>query len=84
MSRDNERLKIQANFWNGLAIAAGAGGIILPVLQAYSNDELWSAQVFPHFSRLAYTALLPIAAGFFFAWIFHGMAKSFADRMTDE
>lgn len=84
MSRDNERLKIQASFWNGLAIAAGASGIILPVLQAYSNDQAWSAQVFPHFSRLAYTTLLPIAVGFFFAWIFHGMAKSFADRMTDD
>ncbi|MFK4657157.1 fucose permease [Bradyrhizobium japonicum] len=53
MSRENERLKIQASFWNGLAIAAGAGGIILPLLQAYSNDQVWSAQVFPHFSRLA-------------------------------
>ncbi|TFW62709.1 hypothetical protein CT676_00875 [Bradyrhizobium sp. MOS001] len=84
MSTENERLKIQASFWNGLAIAAGAGGIILPLLQAYSNDQLWSAQVFPHFSKLAYTTLLPMAAGLFFAWIFHGMAKSFADRMTND
>jgi hypothetical protein len=74
MSRENERLKI----------AAGAGGIILPALQAYSNDQVWSAQVFPHFSKLAYTTLLPMSVGFFFAWILHGLAKSFADRMTDD
>ncbi|QHP70581.1 hypothetical protein EI171_26845 [Bradyrhizobium sp. LCT2] len=84
MNAKNERLKIQANFWNGLAIAAAAAGIIVPFLQAYSNDELWNAQVFPHLSKLAINTFLPMAIAIFFAYLFHSIAKSCADRISDD
>ena len=84
MSAKNERLKIQANFWNGLAIASAAAGIVIPTLQAYGNDELWKAEVFPHLSKLAYNAFLPAAVGIFLAFLFHGIAKDYANRITDD
>ena len=84
MSARNEQLKIKANFWNGLAIASAAAGIIIPALGVYGSDEIWNATVFPVFSRLAYRTLLPIAVALFFAFLFHSIANTYASKIEDD
>jgi hypothetical protein len=84
MSAQNEQLKIKANFWNGLAIASAAAGVILPVFGAYASDEIWNATVFPVLSKLAYRTLLPMAVGAFFAFIFHMVANTYASQISDD
>lgn len=83
MSAQNERLKIKANFWNGLAIASAAAGVIVPMLGGYSSDEIWNSTVFP-LSKLAYKTILPIGVGAFFAIIFHSLAKSIISQIHDD
>jgi hypothetical protein len=83
MSAKNEQLKLKAQFWNGLAIAAAAAGIVLPFLGAYSNDELWNAPVFPVFSNLAYKTFLTMGVAFSAAILFRSLANSCASKIND-
>jgi hypothetical protein len=84
MSARNEQLKIKANYWNGLAIACAAAGIVVPALAAYGSDEIWNATVFPVLSKLAYRTILPMLIAFFFSYVFHSLADSCASRIKDD
>jgi hypothetical protein len=54
MSKENERIKLKATFWNNLAVAAITSGIVIPVLAAYRDDAIWNATVYPVFSETAW------------------------------
>ena len=82
MSARNEKLKIRANFWNGLAIAFAAAGVIVPLLGAYSSDEIWNATVFP-LSKLAYRTVLPMGVGAVFAFVCHTVANHLISQIDD-
>jgi hypothetical protein len=62
MNNENERIKLQATFWNNLAVAAITGGIAIPVIGYYGDNAVWNATVFPVFSEVAKRAIYPILA----------------------
>ena len=53
MDSENERIKLKATFWNDLAVAATASGIVIPILGSYHDDVSWNSTVFPVFSDIA-------------------------------
>jgi hypothetical protein len=83
MSAKNEQLKLRATFWNGLAIAAAVGGVVLPVLEAYRSDEIWYSTVYPVFSSVAYKHFASMIIGFGIAAILRMHANTIILKIGD-
>ena len=77
----SERIKLQAQFWNGLAIAAAVGGIIVPALDTYRDPAIYNSTVYPVFSPIAFKHLISIAAGCFAAFVLRLYADSIISKL---
>ena len=83
MNSEHERIKLKATFWNSLAIAAAVGGIVVPVLDAYRDDAIFNATVFPVLSAVAWKYLVSIAVGFVIAFALRTYADHLLRQIKD-
>jgi hypothetical protein len=58
----------------------GITGIVVPVLDAYRDDAIFNATVFPVFSAVAWKYLVSMAVGFIIAF---GL-RSYADHLLSQ
>jgi hypothetical protein len=81
MSRENERIKLKATFWNNLAVAAVVTGVVVPVIGVYQDDNLWNA---PVFSGLAWRFIVALTPAIIFAFAFRAYANYLMTTLTED
>jgi hypothetical protein len=80
----NERLKLEATFYNNIAVGLGLAGVFLPVLSILNNPPTtFSSFITTIVSEKGIFSIVAVLAAFFSAYSFYRDARKEIDKIED-